>query len=146
MPGDNLTWDQYLMGFARHAATGSKGDTQVGAVLVSPGRTIRLTGYNGPPRGVLDTAERRRRPTKYLFDCHAEQNLISFAARDGIRTEGCSVFVTHEPCCVCAGVLIQAGIVEIVYGNGTTSIPAADYEAAREKLSEAGVTVRKIGL
>lgn len=56
------SWPGYLMGFAEHAATKSKDSTKVGAVLVGPGNTVLLTGFNGPPRGVVDSPDRRERP------------------------------------------------------------------------------------
>lgn len=136
-------WNRYLFGFAEHAATKSKDTTQVGAVLTLENRVL-LTAFNGPPRGVEDRPDRRERPQKYFFAAHGEQNLIAFAARSGIRTEGCTVFVTHAPCAACARTLIQAGIAEIVHGDGTTSMPAEEFAAAREMLSEAGVAVRSV--
>lgn len=138
-----MEWDEYLFGFARHAALKSKDTTQVGAVLTDSNRVL-LTAFNGPPRGVEDRAERRKRPQKYLFASHSEANLIAFAARSGIRTEGCTVFVTHAPCAACARTLIQAGIAEIVHGDGTTSMPVEEFAAAREMLAEAGVAVRRV--
>lgn len=133
-------WQGYLMGFAQHAATKSKDSTRVGAVLVAPnGRTVLLTAYNGPPAGVDDLPERRERPAKYLFASHAEANLVAFAARAGVRTEGCSVYVTHAPCSACARTLIQAGIRSVVYGDGTTSMPADEFSAAATMFAEAGV-------
>ena len=133
-------WTDYLMGFARHAATKSKDSTQVGAILVGPEREVRLTAYNGPPRRVRDIPERRERPTKYLFASHAEQNLVAFAARSGIRTEGCTVYVTHYPCSACARSLIQAGVAKVVIGNGSTSMPEEEFQASATMFSEAGVT------
>lgn len=135
-----MNWGDYFMGFARHAALKSKDSTQVGAVLVGPNQEVRLTGYNGPPRGVRDLEERRERPAKYLFASHAEANLIAFAARAGIRTDDCSVYVTHMPCAACARTLIQAGVKHVVYGDGQTSMPAEEFEAAAQMLFEAGVT------
>lgn len=132
-------WTDYLMNFARHAATKSKDSTKVGAVLVGPEREVRLTAYNGPPRRVKDIPERRERPTKYLFASHAEQNLVAFAARSGIRTEGCTVYVTHYPCSACARSLIQAGVQKVVIGGGTTNMPKEEFEASRQMFSEAGV-------
>lgn len=132
-------WTSYLFGFAVHAATKSKDSTQVGAVLVGPDKEVRLTAYNGPPRGVRDTAARRVRPSKYLFASHAEANLAAFAAREGIRTAGCTVFVTHHPCAGCARTLIQAGIRRVVYGPGQTSMPSEEFAAAAEMLIEAVV-------
>ena len=137
-----MNWNEYFAAFATLAARKSKDSTQVGAVLVGPEGEIRLTGYNGPPRGVLDTPERRERPTKYLFASHAEANLVAFAAREGIRTKDCTVFVTHMCCAACARTLIQAGIAAVFYGPGTTSMPAAEFDAAQEMFKEAGVSVR----
>jgi len=136
-----MNWQEYFIGFAEHAAKKSKDSTKVGAVLVGEDKEIRLTGYNGPPHGVLDLPERRERPTKYLFASHAEQNLIAFAAREGIKTKGCTVYVTHHPCANCAKTLIQAGIKRVVAGNGTTSMPAEEFTAASEMFIEAGVQI-----
>lgn len=137
-------WFDYLMGFAEHAATKSKDSTQVGAVLVGPEREIRLTAYNGPPRGVKDTEARRERPTKYLFASHAEANLVAFAAREGIRTKGCTVYVTHMPCSACARTLIQAGVSKVIVGPGSTSMPVEEFTAAETMFDEANVSVWRV--
>lgn len=137
-----MNWDTYLMGFAKHAALKSKDSTQVGAVLVGPNNEVLLTGFNGPPIGVLDLPERRDvRPEKYLWVSHSEANLIAFAARRGIATEGCSVFVTHMCCANCAKALIQAGIIRVVCGDGVTSMPADEFRVAAQMFDEAGVEV-----
>lgn len=136
-----MDWPEYLMGFAHHAATKSKDSTKVGAVLVGPDKTVLLTSYNGPPRGVHDLPERRERPEKYFWASHAEANLIAFAARQGIRTEGCKVFVTHHPCSACARTLIQAGVFSVVVGEGITSMPADEFKVAAQMFEEAGVLV-----
>lgn len=138
-----MNWQPYLMGFAEHAARKSKDSTQVGAVLVGPAKEVRLTAFNGPPRGVHDLAERRARPAKYLFASHAEANLIAFAAREGISTKGCTVYTSHMPCASCARTLIQAGISAVVFGPGTTSMPPEEFEAAATMLAEAGVAVKE---
>lgn len=134
-----MNWSQYLYGFAAHAAAKSKDTTQVGAALVGPDKEVRLCAYNGPPRGVEDRPERFERPRKYLFAMHAEAGLIAFAAREGIRTAGCSVYVTHHPCAACARTLIQAGVSAVYFGPGTTSMPAEEFEAADVMFREAGV-------
>jgi dCMP deaminase len=138
------TWTAYLMGFAHHAATKSKDSTKVGAVLVGPENEVRLTAYNGPPRGVVDSEDRRTRPTKYLFASHAEQNLVAFAARSGIRTEGCTVYVTHYPCSSCARSLIQAGVRKVVIGHGTTSMPTEEFRASERMFEETGIEVEEL--
>lgn len=139
---DTPTWDAYLMGFATHAATKSKDTTQVGAVLVADdGKTVLLSAYNGPPRGVADTPDRFDRPAKYDYASHAEMNAVAHAAAQGIRTYGCTIYVTHAPCSICSRLIIQAGIKRVVYGDGETSMPAVMFEAARVMLAEAGVSL-----
>lgn len=140
-----MNWDDYYMGFATHSAKKSKDSTQVGAVLVGPDGEVRLTSYNGPPRGVHDWASRRERPMKYMFSSHAEANIVAFAAREGIRTSGCTVYVTHMPCASCARSLIQAGIKSVVYGDGTTSMPPQEFEVAAMMFAEADVRVSAFG-
>lgn len=134
-------WYDYLMGFAEYAARKSKDSTQVGAILVGPDREVRLTAYNGPPKGVTDLAARRQRPEKYLYASHAEQNLVAFAAREGIRTKGCTVYVTHYPCSSCARSLIQAGVAEVWVGEGKTNMPGEEFAASSLMFNEAGVKV-----
>lgn len=137
-----MNWAEYYMGFARHAALKSKDPTKVGAIIVGADGEVRLTAYNGPPRGVTDMPLRLERPAKYLYASHAEANLIAFAAREGIRTAGCTVYVTHMPCAGCARSLIQAGVKAVVYGPGTTSMPPEEFAAARNMFDEAGIEVR----
>ena len=135
------SWTDYLFGFARQAATKSKDETQVGAVLIGKNREILLTGFNGPPIGVAESPKRRERSAKYLYVAHAEANLIAFAARNGIQTEGCSVFVTHSPCSGCAKLLIQAGIKSVHFLDGKTSMPPEEFTAAKEMMFEAGISL-----
>lgn len=138
-----MNWQAYYMGFAFWAGQKSKDATKVGAILVGPEGDLKKTAYNGPPKGVTDLAWRRERPQKYLYSAHAEANLISFCARDGVRVHGCTVYVTHMPCAACARTMIAAGVASVVYGNGTTSMPPEEFEAAAEMFREAGVTVAK---
>lgn len=140
-----MNWIDYWMGFATHAAKKSKDTTQVGAALVGPDGEVRLTSFNGPPRGVADTPNRFERPRKYLFASHAEANLIAFAAREGIRTRDCRVFVTHMPCAACARTMIQAGVREIVFGDGVTVMGSEEEKlAVRQMCGEAGVLLGRI--
>lgn len=138
------SWHEYYMGFARHAATKAKHTTKVGAVLVGLDGEVRLTGYNGVPRYVQDTPERTSGPDRHRWHSHAEQNIVAFAAREGIKTNNCTVYVTHFPCASCARSIIQAGITEVIYGDGTTSMPPEEFDAARVMFEEAGVEVCSI--
>lgn len=94
------------------------------------------------PRGVSDLPERMERPAKYLWTSHAEENAIAHAARSGARLKGCTLYVTHRPCCRCARAIIQSGIIAVVVGDGQTSMPAEEFEVAMLMFQEAGVTVR----
>lgn len=142
-----MNWHDYFIKLARLVATKSKDSTKVGAILVGPEKEIRLTAFNGPPRGVADTPERFERPAKYLYASHAEANLIAFAARAGIQTGGCTVYVTHHPCAACARSLIQAG-VRAVYFEPAEFAPGSqinqEISAAKEMLTEAGVLLWRI--
>ena len=136
----NAKWVAHFLKMAETAAEPSKDTTKVGAILVRD-KTILLTAFNGPPAGVEDSPDRFERPQKYLFASHAEQNLVAFSARNGIRAEGCAVVVTHFPCDACARSMIQAGIATVIYGDGKTSMPAEQFEAAMTMFLEAGVSV-----
>lgn len=129
----------YFMGFARHAATASKDSTKVGAALVGPDGEVRLTSYNGPPRGVRDLPERFVRPEKYLWVAHAESNICSFAARSGIATLGCDIYVTHMACNDCTKLLIQAGVRRLFYGNGKTHMDPEIFEVSKVMMKEAKI-------
>ena len=136
-----MNWNDYHMGFAKHAALKSKDSTQVGAVAIGPDKQVVETGFNGPPRGVQDLPERRERPAKYLYAAHAEANLVATAAR--ARLLGTTVYVTHMCCSACARSLIQAGVSKVVVGDGTTSMPAEEFEAAKQMFTEAGVCLEQ---
>lgn len=134
-------WQTFLMGFASHAATKSKDSTKVGAALVGENKEVLLTAYNGLPIGVSDYMGRYCRPAKYLYASHAEANLIAFAARNGIATNGKSVYTTHHPCSSCARTLIQSGIKCVVVGGGKTNMPQEEFDVAETMFKESGVKV-----
>ena len=51
------------------------------------------------------------------FTVHAEQNVITFAAKNGISTNDATLYVTHSPCPDCAKLIAQSGIKRIVYNE-----------------------------
>ncbi len=114
--------------------------TQVGAVAVRD-RRILATGYNGLPAGVADTPERLdNRELKLLLTSHAETNLLTYAARDGVSLAGSTVYVTLWPCSHCAGQLINAGVVQVVIPNQEPPERwATSFSLARQMFHEAGV-------
>jgi dCMP deaminase len=112
MHGDH--WAGRFLDLAAHVATWSKDpSTQVGAVIVRPDKTIASIGFNGFPRGVIDSAHRLdHRETKYALTVHAELNAI-LAAHENVS--GCTLYVVPlHPCSNCAGAIVQAGIRKVV--------------------------------
>ncbi|NBP65664.1 MAG: CMP deaminase [Bacteroidetes bacterium] len=90
--------------------------TKVGAAFLAPDSLeIRSMGYNGFARGVNECdSERWKRPTKYLYINHAEENAIINAARNGTPLNGSICVVSHFPCARCARMIIQSGTKTVI--------------------------------
>ncbi len=144
-------WDEYFMQIARIAALRSNCMKRKVAAVIVKDRRIISTGYNGTPRGVKNCNEGGcPRCNSFadsgtsLSDClcsHAEENAIVQAAYHGISVRGATLYTTFSPCLICTKIIINAGIVEVVYN--------LDYplnEVARALLAEAGLTMRQIDL
>lgn len=89
---------------------------KVGAVLVKEGRII-CNSWNGTPSGFPNSCEDLidgKLVTKPEV-VHAEANVITWAAKNGISTNGTDLYVTLSPCMSCAVLIIQAGIKRIYY-------------------------------
>lgn len=136
--GENRpTWNQYFMNIAHQVARRSTCErAQVGAVIVRNKR-ILTTGYNGSPRNLPHCTE-----VGCLMDnghcirtLHAEQNAIIQAALHGVITEGATIYVTHQPCFICAKTIINAGISEIVYDKEYRDDRSLDF------LQQAGIKI-----
>ena len=119
--------------------------TRVGAVVIDEDFNLRISGYNGMPRGIDDNVEdRHERPVKYLWMSHAEENCVAQAARVGVSLKGCTLLVTSLfPCTTCSRLIIQSGIVRVLAPQ-TPENARWDGEAsvALEMLNEAGVEVQ----
>ena len=118
-------WDTYFIAIAIMAATRSTClRRQIGAVITR-GRQIVSTGYNGAPSGTahcLDTSCMREvlgvpsgERQEMCRGSHAESNAIAQAARIGISTDEATLYCTHEPCSLCTKVILNAGITRVVY-------------------------------
>ncbi len=93
-------------------------ETQVGAVLVNNKTgAVLATGYNGFVRGADDKVLPNKRPEKYPYMMHAEQNIIANCARHGISMEDCMVVCTLTPCVSCMRMLWQCGITRVIAGR-----------------------------
>lgn len=101
---------------------------KMGAVIVRDKR-ILTTGYNGAPQGVKPCVERgeclRRKLSipsgtrhELCYAIHAEQNAIIQAAKLGVSIDGATLYCTHQPCVICAKMIVNSGISRVVYGEG----------------------------
>ena len=136
-------WDEYFMSIAELVSSRSTClRRKVGAVLVREKR-ILATGYNGAPSGIKHCTPKTCLRSKQgvpsgkqqelCRGLHAEQNVIIQAALHGVSTRGATLYCTHKPCILCAKMIINAGIVRIVYQNHYPD-PLAD-----EMLQEANI-------
>lgn len=145
-------WDIRFLELAKHVAQWSKDpSTKVGAVLISSeGR--EFVGYNGFPKGVLDSEERlNNREVKYKLVVHAEVNAILKA---GDKARGGTLYVwpsfSLPPICnECCKVAIQAGVKEIVgylpnENDERVQRWKASISISEEMCNEAGISFRGI--
>ncbi len=137
------SWERYFMEIAELVSSRSTClRRQVGAVLVRD-KHIIATGYNGAPRGITHCMEAGCLREKLGIPSgerhemcrgtHAEQNAIIQAALHGVSTAGSTLYCTHQPCILCAKMLINAGVERVVFqGNYPDGL-------AVELLNEAGI-------
>jgi dCMP deaminase len=119
---------------------------KVGTVIVKDKRVI-TTGYNGTPRGLPNCDEHGcKRCNSFgvtgedLGECicsHAEENAIIQGAYHGVSVKNCTLYTTLTPCTFCAKLIINSGIIEVVYNN---KYPLD--KGASTLLRKAGVKVR----
>jgi dCMP deaminase len=142
------SWDDYFMEIARVVATRSTCTRRhVGAVLVK-NRQILTTGYNGAARGLRHCEERgclreelgvpSGERHELCRGLHAEQNAIIQAAYHGVEIAGAEVYCTHQPCVVCAKMLVNAGITAVHF-DGAYPDPLA-----MEVFEEAGTVLHGV--
>lgn len=141
-------WDEYFIGITKLVAQRSTClRRKVGAIIVKEKR-ILTTGYNGAPTGLKHCVEvgcirqQMNVPSGQRHELcrglHAEQNAIIQAAVAGVSIKGSTLYCTTFPCSVCAKMLINAQIKEIIY--------ISDYmdQLSKELFDESGIKVRKI--
>jgi dCMP deaminase len=120
-------WDSYFMKIAAAVSERSTCDrAMIGCVLVLEKR-ILTTGFNGSPSGQAhcDEVGHLMVDGHCVRTIHAETNAIIQAALHGVSTKGCTCYVTHFPCINCAKVLVNAGIVRLVYAVDYRKDPIA---------------------
>lgn len=150
MANDKI-WDERFMEIAGAVAKWSscwKPDRHVGAVIVKDKR-ILTTGYNGAPSGIMtcrDKGECMRVKNdipsgtrqEMCYAVHAEQNAIIQAAKLGISVNGATLYCTHQPCVLCAKMIVNAGIKRVIFKHGYPD------DFAMEIFGEAGVLAERI--
>lgn len=141
-------WDDYFISIARLVSERSTClRRKVGAVVVKD-RRVLATGYNGAPSGIQHCEktgclrERLKIPSGERHELcrglHAEQNAIIQAAYHGVSIKGSTLYVTCHPCSVCAKMIINAGIKEVVIFEGYPD------DLAQDMLKESGISVKYI--
>ena len=146
------SWDEYFMEIAHVVAKRSNcSRRKVGAVIMNRNH-ILSAGYNGTPRGVKNCFEggcprcAGKTPSgKGLDEClctHAEQNAICQAALHGVAIDGATLYVTISPCLICAKLIINAGIREVVYDGDYTAF----LDTVKKMFKSAGVKYRRFAL
>jgi len=140
-------WDDYFMEMAEVVKTRSTClRRKVGAVIVKDKR-ILTTGYNGAPTGTphcleigcyreehnIPSGER----AELCRGTHAEQNAIIQAAYHGVSIKGATLYVTLQPCVLCAKMAINAGIEKIYFKGNYPD------ELSLKILEEAGIELIK---
>ena len=88
---------------------------QVGALIVKD-RMIISDGYNGTPSGFENECEDENDRSK-PYVLHAEANAITKVAKSNNSSEGSTLYITASPCMDCAKLIIQAGIIRVVYAD-----------------------------
>jgi dCMP deaminase len=138
--------DDYFMEIASVVAKRSTClRNQVGALFVRNKR-ILTTGYNGAPSGlehcdIVGCAREDVASGTHHELCravHAEQNAIIQAALHGISIEGATLYSTHQPCILCAKMMINARVTKVVYQLSYPDGTALDF------LRQAGIEVVRV--
>jgi len=144
------SWDEY---FLRLAVLVSSRSTclrrKVGAVLVKDKRVL-ATGYNGAPSGITHCEvvgclrEKLNIPSGERHELcrglHAEQNALLQAALHGVSVKDSTLYITCACCSICAKMIINAGIKEIVFIGDYPDKMAIDF------LKESKIKFRKINI
>jgi dCMP deaminase len=111
-----LSLDKRYLGMATIWATNSYCKRrQVGALIVKE-KMIISDGYNGTPSGFENICEDEHGKTK-AYVLHAEANAITKVAKSNNSSQDATLYVTSAPCIECAKLIIQSGIIRVVYCN-----------------------------
>src|SRR3990167_5766298 len=113
------SWDEYFLKIAEIVGSRSTCDrAHVGAVITR-NKVILSTGYNGAPRGLphCDDAGHEIVDGHCIRTVHAEANAIAQAAKNGSAIAVATIYTSASPCYDCFKLLINSGIIRVVYGE-----------------------------
>ena len=112
---NRLSWDEYFARIVRTTSERSPCERlHVGCLLIADNRIISQ-GYNGFLPGTPHNSIVRDNHEQACV--HAEQNAIADCAKRGVSCLGCTAYITHFPCIICARILLASGITGIKYLN-----------------------------
>ena len=105
---------EHFMQLALSEAKRSGDDVPVGAIIVNSDGEVIASGYN-------------QKEAKHDPSAHAEIEVIRAAGKilGDWRLEDCTLFVTLEPCMMCAGAIVAARIPRVVFGAWVAKVGAA---------------------
>ena len=139
--------DNYFMNYAINISSNAnciKG--KVGAIFVKDDKII-AEGVNSVPNGITpcteETCIRKKLNLKsgenqeLCFVVHAEQNALIDALNNKIDVKDSVLYVTKQPCIICAKMIINAGIRKIIY------LKAYPDKYSESLLKEAGIEINK---
>ncbi|GAB4248504.1 MAG: dCMP deaminase family protein [Vicingaceae bacterium] len=106
---------------------------QVGALIVKDSMIIS-DGYNGTPTGFDNCCEDENGATHW-YVLHAEANAIMKVAKSTHNSNGATLYITLSPCKECSKLILQAGIVRLVFKNLYKDSSGIDF------LNSAGVEI-----
>ena len=110
--------DKYYIKVAQVCAKNSYAiKLKVGAIIVKDNQIIS-DGFNGTPCGFENKCEVRSMDGNLHtlpYVLHAESNAILKCAKYGKSTKDSTLYITHAPCIDCAKLIIQAGIIRVIY-------------------------------
>jgi len=86
---------------------------KVGAIIVKDG-VIISDGFNGTPKGFDNYCEDTNGETHW-YVLHAEANAILKVAKSTNNCNQSTLYLTHSPCKECSKIVLQAGIIRVVY-------------------------------
>lgn len=134
------TWDEYYLQGAEWVSSRSPDlETKHGCIIVDDSHRVVSLGYNGPVSGVDHAEVPTKRPDKYQWMIHAEDNAVSFAKQN---LAGCTAYITGFPCVQCTRRMLQAGISRIVCGHrNSSSISIEERETCEKMASLVGVKI-----